>query len=101
MKFCETYENLCRKKDPQLPAEWELYLFQILPETAGYSDYTHIELRGAIPRVLSKGPNKGAKRWGKKVSQKTFILSRAEVEKFQKGVDSPAAADVEQGELAL
>jgi hypothetical protein len=71
-----------KTKNPDLPDDWEVYSFSKLPKPVNGQPWepTHVELQGAVPRLLKSGKNKGKKTWRGMAGKRMFIVPIAEVE---------------------
>ena len=83
----DTYTKVCRRLDSELPEGWEVYSAESLPKgfDSHPKDRTHLELKGSVARLKTKGKNKGEKTWTPLVAPKTFIVSFEDIAKAKKG----------------
>lgn len=78
-----TITDYLKSKNPDLPDGWEAYSFEKLPKPISGQPLwkaTHVELKGAVPRLIKTGKNKGKKTWRGLTGDRVFIVPIEEVE---------------------
>ena len=82
---------------PKTPSKWEICSFELLPK--GSRNYTHVEIRGGVPSLKTRGKNKGDRVWDQGTD--SFIFNLDDITKFTDEVfnsgnpvtQNPAAED--------
>lgn len=85
------FAKLCKRQDPTLPESWEAFLMECLPQHVNGMEpqpVTHFRVAGAVPRVISRGKNKGQKTWRPMVHRREFIFSKKEVKEAAGNVEA-------------